>query len=454
MTATTAGRVPVGVPSPAARPVWPWATVLVVACLALAALSLLGPWALAFDPWAWLIWGREVTRLELDTSSGPSWKPLPVLFTTALAAAGDAAPELWAVVARAGGLLALAGAAALGRRLGGTAAGAAAALAMALGPWWLYNAALANSEGLLAAAVLWAVLAHLERRWGWALGLVVAAALLRPEVWPFLAGYAAWLWRGGQLPHRAILAGVAPVPVLWLGPDLLGAGGAFEAAHAARGTFSSESAALAGIPALAVVRDAVELVTVPATLAAAAALVWPGGAVRWLAGGAAAWVLLIAVETQLAGYAGNPRYLVPAAAIACVLGGVGAVGLGGRRWGAVGAGALVVAVAAVTAGTLRAQVADVGRRVEARTGLATVVQRAGGPRELRACAVVRTAQSQRVAVAWILDVPLPDIDDPAVAPAVLFRAGMGVSGQLVPPLPSGLRRVAVAPRWEVWARCG
>ena len=34
---------------------------------------------------------------------------------------------------------------------------------MALSPWWLFNTALGNSEGLLAAAVLWAVVAHLER---------------------------------------------------------------------------------------------------------------------------------------------------------------------------------------------------------------------------------------------------------------------------------------------------
>ena len=59
--------------------------VLVVAALALAALSLLRPWALAFDPWAWVVWGRETGRLALDTSSGPSWKPFPVLFTTPLA---------------------------------------------------------------------------------------------------------------------------------------------------------------------------------------------------------------------------------------------------------------------------------------------------------------------------------------------------------------------------------
>ncbi len=32
-----------------------------------------------YDPWAWLIWGRELVHLDLDTGAGPSWKPLPAL---------------------------------------------------------------------------------------------------------------------------------------------------------------------------------------------------------------------------------------------------------------------------------------------------------------------------------------------------------------------------------------
>ena len=93
------------------------------AALLVAALSLLRPYALAFDPMAWAVWGREVGRLALDTTSGPSWKPFPVLFTTPFALVGGAAPALWLIVARAGGLLALAGVFALAARLGGRWAG-------------------------------------------------------------------------------------------------------------------------------------------------------------------------------------------------------------------------------------------------------------------------------------------------------------------------------------------
>ena len=36
------------------------AVALALTCLALAALSLVIPGAASYDPWAWLVWGREV----------------------------------------------------------------------------------------------------------------------------------------------------------------------------------------------------------------------------------------------------------------------------------------------------------------------------------------------------------------------------------------------------------
>jgi len=58
-------------------------------------------------------------------------------------------------------------------------------------------------------------------------------------------------------------------------------------------------------------------------IAAVVAVVFGTHTVRVLAAGAVAWVLIVAVMAQ-AGYAGNPRYLVAAAALGCVLAGVGA----------------------------------------------------------------------------------------------------------------------------------
>jgi hypothetical protein len=58
---------------------------LIAACLLLAAASLLLPSEPSYDPLAWLIWGRELAHFQLDTSGGPSWKPLPVFVTALLA---------------------------------------------------------------------------------------------------------------------------------------------------------------------------------------------------------------------------------------------------------------------------------------------------------------------------------------------------------------------------------
>ena len=80
--------------------------VLAAVALVIAALSLLLPSTPSYDPWAWLVWGREIVHLRLHTIAGPSWKPLPVIFTTLFAPLGNAAPDLWLVVARAGAVMA------------------------------------------------------------------------------------------------------------------------------------------------------------------------------------------------------------------------------------------------------------------------------------------------------------------------------------------------------------
>ena len=167
---------------------------LLLACLGLAALSLLMVSAPTYDPWSWIIWGREITQWDLVTAEGPSWKPLPVFFTTPFAPFGDdAAPALWLVVARASGLLAFAMAFRLGTRLAGPWAGLIAAVALFLADEFIFNFVRGNSEGMLVAVVLWAVERHLDGRFTQAFVLGFAAALLRPEVWPFWGLYGLWL---------------------------------------------------------------------------------------------------------------------------------------------------------------------------------------------------------------------------------------------------------------------
>ena len=79
---------------------------IIVGCLAVSALTLLFPSTPTYDPWAWILWGREIAHLDLVTEGGPSWKPLPIFFTVPFSVFGqDIAPYLWLWVARAGGLL-------------------------------------------------------------------------------------------------------------------------------------------------------------------------------------------------------------------------------------------------------------------------------------------------------------------------------------------------------------
>ena len=400
------------------------------------------------------MWGRDVGRLSLDTSAGPSWKPLPVLVTTPLAVTGDPAPALWLLVARTGALLALAGAFVLAARIGGAWAGAAAAGVMAAGPWWMYNAALGNSEGLLVAAILWAVVAHLEGHRRTALALATAAALLRPEVWPFLGAYGLWLWRTEPVARAAVVLAAVATPILWLGPDVLGIGGAVRASKSARGDPSPGSAGLEDVPALAVLGDAVELLTIPATLGALAAVIlaWRAGRViALLATGAAAWIAIVAVMAQ-AGYPGTPRYLVAATAAGSVLAGVGA-----SRLGAAGALAVVAATGLVSLPDLTDQVPELRTRAERRAALTTLIQRAGGRDAILGCARVRTAAAMRPLVAWQLDLPMLDLDVPPLKPAVVLRWKPHFPGPVEPvmrPARRGFHELARAPGWEAWAACG
>jgi hypothetical protein len=128
-----------------------------LAVLGLTALSFLMPSAPTYDPWAWIIWGREIVHLDLSTIDGPSWKPLPVLFTVPFSLFGSLAPDLWVYVARVGTVAGIVMLFRLGRRFGGLPGGVAAAVPYALTPWTVRNGLMANSEGLLVALALAAV---------------------------------------------------------------------------------------------------------------------------------------------------------------------------------------------------------------------------------------------------------------------------------------------------------
>ncbi|MBA2505287.1 MAG: hypothetical protein H0V29_04995, partial [Thermoleophilaceae bacterium] len=244
------------------------------------------------------MWGREIGSLDLDTSAGPSWKPLPVFLTTPFSAFGDEAGAwLWLAFARFSALAAVAGVAELVRREAGRGGAALVAALVVLSPWWFFNGTLGNSEPLLVALIAWAAVAHRADRVPLALGLGFAAALLRPEVWPFLLGYVVWLERRGSVSRGTIAAGGVALLALWTLPDLAGSDWDVSRAFGERGSDSTGEAAMADVPFLAVLEDLLSQATAPVVLAAAiAAFALP--AARLWAGFGAAWALLVAAMAQ------------------------------------------------------------------------------------------------------------------------------------------------------------
>ncbi len=54
-----------------------------------------------FDPYGWLVWGRQTVAGNLDTNAAPSWKPLPYLFTAPYGLFGHYQLWLWMVTSLA-----------------------------------------------------------------------------------------------------------------------------------------------------------------------------------------------------------------------------------------------------------------------------------------------------------------------------------------------------------------
>ena len=462
----------------------PGLPLLVAGCFVLAALSLLGPSVPTQDSWSWIVWGREVTHLALDTTSGSSWKPLPVLFTTPFSLFGDIAPELWLVMARAGGLLAILFAYRIAYRLAGAPlavlAGVVAAISMAAADWLRYLAH-GNVEPLSAGLVLAAVDQHLEGRVRVAAVLGVLAVLGRPELFPFLLAYAAWavLRRGASAALMVAL--LLAVPALWLGGDWWGAGDPFYGSSKAAGfserqqhrteAVKREGAAEKGLTASAqpsfanTLKGGSNLLMIPVELLAVVGigLAWRRRRreVLVLAGGALTLVFLVALMVPL-GYGGSPRFMFPAAAIVCVLAGLGVAWLvetvtpRGRAW-AIGVGALLLAAsvpfALVRAGTDRDRIHDVRQRTQLQDNLDRAIERAGGGDRVRALGHPRVNPSFAHQLAWDLDVHMDEVG-PYVLPAVIFRGPQTrVSPGAAPRLPRfdvRSRRIGRAPGWRIY----
>jgi hypothetical protein len=452
------------------------ARMLVGACVALAALSLLLPSAPTYDPWSWIIWGREIAHLDLNTVEGPSWKPLPVMFTTVFSLFGSAAPDLWLVVARAGALAAIVLLFRVARRLGGgIVGGVAAAAALAIAPWWIRNAALGNSEGLIVAFVLGAIDRHLAGDRRAAFLLMAGAALLRPEAWPFLGLYGLWLLWSRGLPWRLVVGTGAGVLALWLLPELWGSGDLLRAAHRAKDV-NPGAPTFADNPAAEVLNRAGQMLTAPLLAGLAAGAVMLAArrdrALALLAGGAIAWLALVAYMTQ-DGFSGNQRYLITPIVLLMALSGAGVGWALGRaaelvHRGTTGAGrartAVVLAVAAAVgvafAAPSFARFPLTLRSLEYQAKLADtlpgLIREAGGVEALKRCGNAYTGPFLVPLVAWNLGLHTSEVQLEPRRPAVVFRVRTTSRSRPVPSLaPVGDdRTLAVSSSWRIVAACG
>jgi hypothetical protein len=340
---------------------------LVLVALAVGGFSLLIPSTPSYDPWAWLVWGREIVHANLHTTGGPTWKPLPVIFTTIFALFGKAQPDLWLVIARAGAFAAVVMVFRLSYRLTrqigsyftapvasvdgivaiapAVLAGAVAALGLAFSGGYISANALGYSEGLATAVVLIALERHLAGKPRQAFTVGFVAALDRPEIWLFWGPYGLYLFWKDPEARKLVVGLFLLIPVLWFLPEYWGSGHFLRGVNRAQHV-RSNSLALAKCPFCSELKDAAWPTILLRIKLAAAGLVVVVAFVlgrRWRRDGRGAilappqtraqavaalcalaglaWFLVIAVLTQ-AGFSGNNRYLVIGSALVEICGAV------------------------------------------------------------------------------------------------------------------------------------
>ncbi len=422
---------------------------VVLGCFVLAALSLLLPArGLHFDSWAWVVWGRQIPLMELDTLNGPSWKPFPVIFTTLLAPFSkldDGIPAmLWLIVARAGGFLSIAMAYRLASRLAGgerwiaITAGLTAAAVMCITPRWGLLIAQGYTEPLAAGLLLWGIERHLDGHRGHAFFLAFLVALNRPEFWPFLGAYALFLWVKAP-HHRALVAGcLVLLPVVWLVPEWIGSGDPLSAGKQARSE-PGWSLSRQEHPWLAALHRSAGLMLHPLKLCALFGLIWGIRRRNWaiigMGGAVAFWLVLVSVMTQ-SGFSGNPRYFLLAVGLTTVLAGIGVarlVAIAPTTPGRVAIAALLVAAVAPFA-YLRAPYAE--REVAFAVGNATLhhqleeaIRKVGGPAEVVEHGKPFVNTGFVTHMAWELKLPIRAIQRKGAPRRVVFAARVRHTGR-------------------------
>ena len=430
----------------------------------------------SYDPWAWLLWGREIAHGTLSTAEGPAFKPLTVAVCTLLAPLGAAAPTIWVILARTGAVLAVVLAFRIGRELGGAATargafrgaatltGIVAAAGVALcGDLVGYSAAGAEPGWTIALALL-GFEAWRSGRPRSALACGVACALLRVEAWPFLLAFGLLLWRRRPQDRALLVACAVAVPALWFVPEWLGSGDVLRSGSRAR-TPNPGQPATEAFPAFAALREAGALLLFPLWLGA----LFAPRAARPLLFAGLAWIALVAVMAQ-AGFSGEPRYSLPGGALVAIAGAAGLAALAGR-WRESGArsapatrswqGAVVpvaaVALLLVAAAPKLADLPDLRRDQAYQRGLAAdlrhAIVAAGGREAVLACGRPYVGDLRGPLLAYHLDVEKRRVQFVPRPPGAVFRSRLGPDSPVEPVVSSAFTERAREGRWTVLQAC-
>jgi hypothetical protein len=376
----------------------------------------------SYDPYGWLVWGRQTMHWALDPAGAPSWKPLPWLLTTPLALFGSAAPTLWLIIACAAGLWAPWLAYRLGSRLAEPLGGAVAVAAIFLCRNWFAYLLTGNIEPATAALALGAIESYLLGHPRLGFVLLALAALMRPECGLVLVVYGIWLWRSDRGARGLEAACAVALPLLWFLPPYIATGTHFGSHDPVFSTGQGTS------DPLTVAYRAGVIVIWPVAIAALAGVALAvrrtpadRGLAIAIAAGSAGWVAVTALMAAV-GFPALQRFMLPAAAGACVLAGAG-VGwaalalrdvLRSARWPLGLAAALLIAVPTLWYAQFRVRDVVISVRGEqARAtldrGLQGAIAVAGGRRRLLACGRPSASLGFQSVLGWDLDLSVGQV---------------------------------------------
>jgi hypothetical protein len=184
-----------------------------------------------YDPYGWMIWGYQTLHGSLNLSGAPSWKPMPLIFTTVYALFGHFQLWMWMTTAV---FLSLAGCIFAGRIAfrvvddNGANRWPAIAAAVFAGVMplvifdsthysYIHYILSSQSDPPLVSCVLAAIDMHLLGKRRWAIAALTLASLGRPEAWPAEFLYALWCLREDREMMRFLLINLLIILFAWFG---------------------------------------------------------------------------------------------------------------------------------------------------------------------------------------------------------------------------------------------